>query len=189
MMDQASKDTMQARHDYIAQRNQKKSLLLRLPPELRNKIYAYAFDSVTIRRRFRPTDYPVTAALESMSGWLEMPVVEDGGALSLVCHQLRHETCTFHGTYRHLMWCDDLKFVRIFEAVGNRKARTLLSITSESAECFLRQQPYMCVISGMEKRLGLDTVYASHFVRLWIRQDLKSLHQGIAQKEDTQSAA
>ncbi|KAH6639846.1 hypothetical protein C7974DRAFT_470275, partial [Boeremia exigua] len=79
-------------HADITQRNQNNSPLLRLPAELRNRIYEFAFDAATLRRDLSPT---------SAGRYF---VVPDTPRLTLVCRQIHFETRPFRGnrTYRRL---------------------------------------------------------------------------------------
>ena len=92
---------------------------MHLPAELRNKIYAYAFDSASIS--------PLYQSLWEVDCGLAH-VAEDSRGLLLSCRQLRHEASRFLGTYIHLWWDSDLEFDNIRSAAGHDKASKLHSI-------------------------------------------------------------
>jgi hypothetical protein len=75
------------------QQNQVNSPLLRLPPELRNRIYAYAFSSATLKR-----DSIIIAIATYPNGYhtsTRYYTVRDGAVLRRVCRQTRFEIRPF----------------------------------------------------------------------------------------------
>src|SRR5690242_12766858 len=71
------------------QRNQTASRLLRLPAELRNRIYEFVFDSATLRRDLSP----------SSAG--RHLVESDSPHLPLVCRQIRFEIRPFQNDFAY----------------------------------------------------------------------------------------
>jgi hypothetical protein len=67
--------------------NQEESPFLKLPPELRNKIYAYAFESATARYSSLYECYYISK------------VIEDAGSLLQTCRQMRYEAKAFVDTF------------------------------------------------------------------------------------------
>ncbi|OSS43440.1 hypothetical protein B5807_11810 [Epicoccum nigrum] len=84
-------------YERITKRNQEESPLLRLPPDLRNKVYTYAFDHATVLNAtgFRPG---------SSKGYRSpfTRIYEDSSRLRLVCRQLFYETSPFIDSYTYL---------------------------------------------------------------------------------------
>jgi hypothetical protein len=76
---------------HSALKNQNNSPLLRLPAELRNAIYAYAFDHAT-------AIYYTAAKYECY----DLGVRHDGNGLPLACRQLHREAQPYVGTHQHL---------------------------------------------------------------------------------------
>lgn len=105
------------------------SPLLRLPTELRNKIYEYAFDTTIARPEAIDTSKQTlfAALLRELQG-PNMVVTEAAGALRFTCRQLKAETAAYVGTDRHLEWHAMLSFVKIVSKIGETKARDIVSI-------------------------------------------------------------
>ena len=74
---------------YSTQQNQVNSPLLRLPAELRNKIYRLVFDAATLKKDISPTS----------SG--RYKVALDSSRLSRVCRQIRFEAAPFQQDYMY----------------------------------------------------------------------------------------
>lgn len=68
--------------------NRRNSPLLRLPAELRNEIYAYAQDTITISRIY---SYATCSLFNPGTGGYTLGTRASGTALSRVCFQTRHE--------------------------------------------------------------------------------------------------
>ena len=75
---------------YSALKNQEDSLLLRLPAELRNHIYAYAFDHAT------------AVIYHRNDRIYNLELRRDGNSLPLACRQLYCEAQPYVGTHQHL---------------------------------------------------------------------------------------
>ncbi|KAG9204505.1 hypothetical protein G6514_000964 [Epicoccum nigrum] len=81
------------KHNIATKQNQINSPLLRLPPELRNRIYAYAFSSATLKR-----DSMIIATAAYPDGYrtsTRFYTVRDGVVLRRVCRQMRFEIRPF----------------------------------------------------------------------------------------------
>ena len=78
--------------------NQRRSPLLRLPPELRNRIYAYSCDHVEII-------YSVMNPPHTDLEHCQIRMKRDGDTLRFVCKQVRHEAKPYANSYQHLT-CD-----------------------------------------------------------------------------------
>ncbi|KAJ4986219.1 hypothetical protein SVAN01_08266 [Stagonosporopsis vannaccii] len=101
------------------QRNQTASPLLRLPAELRNRIYEFSFDSATLKRDLSP-------------GSAGRHLVEcDNPHLVQVCRQIRFETCPFRNdfTYHRLTVRTDSKHIAdLVDCVGQTQCAQIVQI-------------------------------------------------------------
>jgi hypothetical protein len=103
-----------------AVRNQRRSLILRLPAELRNTIYTYAFKSANLH-----TDFA-----QSQSRTVMHSSIHDGISLRSACRQLRHKTTSYH--YQGTALLLPKHFVRIQDpvrVVGQRCCAELRGLT------------------------------------------------------------
>jgi hypothetical protein len=85
--------------DLMALRNQKDSPLLRLPAELKRKIYAYVSDHTTALDSFHeiPVDMPSA-----------MKFKHDNSGLLLACRQSHYEAKPYIKTHQYMTWCGGL---------------------------------------------------------------------------------
>lgn len=83
-------------------RTMKTSPLPRLPAELRNKIYEYAFDTAIPRPKlvkpWKHLDLPAAAYLNALRK-RDMVVTKAAAGLAIACRQLKAETVAFFKTY------------------------------------------------------------------------------------------
>ena len=102
------------------QRNHRRSPLLRLPAELRNMVYTYAFMSATLNTivALSRTDSPVYS------------ITFDGVSLHSACRHLRDETYSYHHRITALLLPDDLvRLQDLVRLVGERRCRELGVLT------------------------------------------------------------
>ncbi|KAF1928538.1 uncharacterized protein M421DRAFT_420418 [Didymella exigua CBS 183.55] len=109
------------RRGKITERNQQQSPLLRLPPELRDMVYAYAFDTAQI-------DAVSIDLTDPCSKWRPR-VIETGGPLLLACSQTFNEVTRFKKTYLHIR-CHDMGWYCI-PWLPDAKLNAIRSITFE----------------------------------------------------------
>jgi hypothetical protein len=84
--------------DCSTEQNHIDSPLLRLPAELKNKIYAYACDHIEII-------YTLKNPPHKDSEYCKLHMKRDGHTLLSVCRQVRHEVLPYAKSYQHLT-CD-----------------------------------------------------------------------------------
>ncbi|CAN9334720.1 unnamed protein product [Alternaria alternata] len=142
-----------AQREETAKRNAIESPLLRLPPEIRNGIYAYVFGNTRYRFRpnIRPQVYPVVFKPDQTE--YRHP------NLPLVCRQLYHETRLLPyklGTFSFTMWLafpfnDPLLYLDI-EAFLSKRSKSEV----EALQTLTHENPKITG-SGMywAERLGL----------------------------------
>lgn len=92
--------------------------LLQLPPELRNRIYHYVFDTAHIM--MKPTKY--------MQGALVYERLHTS-ALPVVCRQLRRETLALRNKYSHIDMTEALNLARVANMIGKSKCGMIRVIT------------------------------------------------------------
>lgn len=109
--------------DTIALRNQQDSPLLRLPAELRNKIYAYVSDYTTAKMILhkKPVD--------------KIQFKHDDSGLLLACRQLHYEVQPYINTCQYMTWCGYLRELRLLGWVLDiGKARVQEIVVSASQD-------------------------------------------------------
>lgn len=79
--------------DCSTKQNQNDSPLLRLPPELRNKIYAYASNHSTAESWYYDEECQFKIRFK-----------HDISGLALACHQLLYDTSPYINSYQHITW-------------------------------------------------------------------------------------
>ncbi|KAF9693890.1 hypothetical protein EKO04_008539 [Ascochyta lentis] len=107
------------RYDAIAKHNQLGSPLLRLPAELRNRIYKFAFDSATVERDLSPRSTQ------------RYRIVPNSSRLLLVCRQLRYEAFPFRkgSKYHHLtLRMDGRDLSQLVDLIGQMQCADICCI-------------------------------------------------------------
>ncbi|KAF9693858.1 hypothetical protein EKO04_008540 [Ascochyta lentis] len=104
--------------DLITHGNQLHSPFLRLPAEIRNRIYHFAFDTATIR--------PGSVNYDEQ----DATPYQDAETLLYVCRQIRHEALPFKGSFLHLN-IDGLSggFLKIARELGWDKTHSIQTLT------------------------------------------------------------
>ena len=90
---------------HSAERNQKRSPFLRLPAELRNQIYGYAYQTATIEanRAFKAREYRYVKGDDGVTRELpQLRVFRKVPGLSLACRQIHQEAAPFSNIYTSL---------------------------------------------------------------------------------------
>lgn len=99
------------------QQNHTNSRLLRLPAELRIRIYDYVFDTAHVR--MKPTMFEFRPLAHEMICLPTLPAV---------CRLLRHETLALRNTYTHLDMGEGLNVRYVANSMGDEKCASLRSI-------------------------------------------------------------
>jgi hypothetical protein len=111
--------------DLISLKNQKDSPLLRLPAELRTKIYAYVSDHNTAEDSYHKT--PVGKVPK-------MKFKHDNSGLLLACRQSHYEAKPYINTHQYMTWCGFLRELRVPTWIFNAKMAQIKEIVVPTSQ-------------------------------------------------------
>lgn len=108
------------------QENQKRSPFLRLPPEIRNKIYQRAFSNFVAHMRLTKIRFP--KSLPQFRYFHDNPIT-----LLFTCRQIRHEASMFFYTLSTFSFRNYMDMNGFVTAHGPEKASMITSIRASAA--------------------------------------------------------
>lgn len=132
-----------ATDDCSTKQNQNDSPLLRLPPELRNQIYAYVSNHSTAESWYYDEECQ-----------FKIRYKHDISGLALACHQLLYDTSPYINSYQHITWHGPIDILRESSWSNSMDMAQIKSIVVSA----IRQR---CPLSGY------DLLFLGHAIPLW----------------------